>query len=78
MLTYPLTGQNLQNQWAKNVDFQCWFCKLFIVFLQRIENEQNITGFIGLKRPPTMVLHLGEEEHKMEFAPLSTSKFSLN
>ncbi len=53
---YKITGQ-------KNVDYQCRFLSLMIVFA-RIENDKNITGFI-VENDPNNGITMNEEEHKL-------------
>jgi alkylation response protein AidB-like acyl-CoA dehydrogenase len=60
---YSITGQKM---WISNAGF----CNVFIVFA-RIEDDQNITGFI-VENDPTNGIVLGEEENKLGINASST------
>ena len=66
---YSITGQKM---WISNAGF----CNVFIVFA-RIEDDQNITGFI-VENDPTNGIVLGEEENKLGINASSTRQVFFN
>ena len=66
---YNITGQKM---WISNAGF----CNVFIVFA-RIEDDQNITGFI-VENDPTNGIILGEEEDKLGINASSTRQVFFN
>ena len=66
---YIITGQKM---WISNAGF----CNVFIVFA-RIEDDQNITGFI-VENDPTNGIVLGEEENKLGINASSTRQVFFN
>ena len=66
---YSITGQKM---WISNAGF----CNVFIVFA-RIEDDQNITGFI-VENDPNNGIVLGEEENKLGINASSTRQVFFN
>ena len=66
---YNITGQKM---WISNAGF----CNIFIVFA-RIEDDQNITGFI-IENDPANGIILGEEEDKLGINASSTRQVFFN